>query len=136
MRRSPLLPLTLILVGILWAGCRTADPMPALTVPPDATTLTLTDDEMPRVLYASAWGAFAEAGWDVTDHDSDALRFVASPRGIDGEAEVSVESDAPRDVAEEGRIVVSVDPADPDASAVLLAAARALATVPGRFSFR
>ena len=126
----------LALAAMLWAGCRTTLPNAPPAVPPDATTLLLTDDEMPRVLYASAWGAFAEAGWDVTDHDSDAFRFVVRPEGMDGEAEVAIESNAPRALAEEGRIVVSVDPADADARAVLLAAARALATVPGRFSFR
>lgn len=126
----------LALAAMLWAGCRTTLPNTPPAVPPDATTLLLTDDEMPRVLYASAWGAFAEAGWDVTDHDSDALRFVARPEGMEGEAEVAIESNAPRSLAEEGRIVVSVDPADADARAVLLAAADALATVPGRFSFR
>lgn len=135
MLRRPLF-LALTLAASLWAGCRTAAPLAPPTVPPDATTLILTDDEMPRVLYASAWGAFAESGWDVTDHDSDALQFVARPEGMGGEAEVAIESISPRAMAERGRIVVNVDPAAPDARAVLIAAAGALATVPGRFSFR
>ncbi|MEP0547390.1 MAG: hypothetical protein ABJF88_10700 [Rhodothermales bacterium] len=135
MSRLPLC-LALALAAMLWAGCRTTLPNTPPAVPPEATTLILTDDEMPRVLYASAWGAFAEAGWDVTEYDSDVLRFVARRGGMDGEAEVNIESNAPRGIAEQGRIVVSVDPADSDAHAVLLAAARALATVPGRLSFR
>lgn len=123
-------------VAALLTGCRTAAPLAPPPVPPDATAVILTDDEMPRVLYASAWGAFAEAGWDVTDHDSDAMQFVARPEGMDGEARVAVESDAPRATAERGRIVVTVDPADSEARAVLLGAAHALARVPGRISFR
>ncbi len=135
MSRLPLC-FVLPLAMMLWAGCRTAAPIAPPPVPPDATTLLLADDEMPRVLYASAWGAFAEAGWDVIDHDSDAMRFVARPEGMDGTAEVAIESNSSSAMAEKGRIVVNVDPAAPDARTVLLAAARALATVPGRFSFR
>ena len=123
-------------VAGLLTGCRTAAPLAPPPVPPDATTVILTDDEMPRVLYASAWGAFAESGWDVTDHDSDAMQFVARLVGMDGEAEVAIESDAPRTTAERGRIVVTVDPADSEARAVLLGAAHTLARIPGRISFR
>ena len=130
MRALPLLLLILV------AGCRTTSLYEPPDVPPAASEIRLDDDEMPRVLYASAWGAFAEAGWRVTDHDSDALRFVARPEGMDGEVEVAIESDSPRAIAERGRVVVSVDPAEPTAREVLLGAAHALARVPGRISFR
>lgn len=134
---SRLVPhLLLTFVAALLVGCRAAAPLAPLTVPPGATAVILTDDEMPRVLYASAWSAFAEHGWDVTGHDSDALRFAVRPEGMDSEAEVAIESDSPREIAEAGRIVVTVDPAEPGAREVLLGAARALASVPGRISFR
>lgn len=135
MARLPLL-LVLSLAATLWAGCRTAAPISPPAVPPDATTLMLTDDEMPRVLYASAWGAFAEAGWDIVDHDPEAMRLVARPEGTTAEAEVTIETTSPRAMARKGRIVVAVDPAQPGARDVLLGATRALATVPGHISFR
>jgi hypothetical protein len=125
-----------VVAATVLAGCRTPAPVAPPTAPSDATTLTLTDDEMPRVLYASAWGAFAEFGWDIVDHDPAAMRFVARPEGMDGEAEVAIETNSARAIARRGRIVVSVDPAQPEAREVLLGAARALATVPGHLSFR
>ena len=128
--------LAFLVVALLLPACRTVASNAPPEVPPGTTMLILADDEMPRVLYASAWGAFAEAGWDVVDHDSEAMRFVARPEEGAGEAEVSIQTDTERATARAGRIVVRVDPAHPEAREVLLGAARALATVPGHFSFR
>lgn len=128
-------PYTLLLVFLL-AGCQTSRIYEVPDVPPDATTLILTNSEMPRTLYASAWGAFAEYDWTIVDRDSDAMRLVAQPPDLNGTVEVSVESNSPRAIAREGRIVASVDPADPDAQAVFGAAVEALASVPGQMRFR
>jgi hypothetical protein len=128
--------LSALLLALLLAGCQTTRIYEAPDVPPDATTVILTDGEIPRTLYASAWGAFAEYDWTFIDHDSDAMRLVVQPPDLSSTVEVSVESNSPRAIARKGRIVASVDPADPDARAVLEAAVAALASVPGRITFR
>ena len=128
--------LLVLLFAFLLAGCQTTRVYNIPDVPPDATTVILADSEMPRTLYASAWGAFAEYDWAFVAHDSDAMRFVVQPPDLGGTVEVSVESNSPRAIAREGRIVASVDPADPDARAVFEAAVRALASVPGQVTFR
>lgn len=135
MRRSALIALVLAVIGLV-AGCRTADPAPVLTVPPDATTLTLTDNEMPRVLYAEAWGAFARFGWDFVDANPATLQFTVRPEGYTAALDLYVEEDVEGGRVGTGRLVARVDPAEPGARDVLLGAARALATVPGRISFQ
>ena len=128
-------PLALLLALFL-AGCQTTRVYEVPSIPDDAATLVITDREPPRVLYASAWGAFGEYGWDIVEHDSDALRFRATLDDLEGAVEVTVETDAPREVAEQGRIVASVDPEAPDAQAVFEFAVETLASVPGRIAFR
>lgn len=128
-------PLALLFI-LLLAGCQTSRIYEVPDVPPDATTVVLTDREMPRTLYASAWGAFAEYGWTIVDRDSNVMRLVVQPPDLSGSIEVNVESTSPRAIAREGRIVASVNPADPDARAVFEAAVEALTSVPGEITFR
>jgi len=125
-----------LLFALLLAGCQTSRIYEAPDIPPNATTIVIADSEIPRTLYASAWGAFAEYDWTIVDRDSDAMRLVAQPPNMTGTVEVNVESDSPRAIAREGRIVASVDPADSDARAVFEAAVEALASVPGQITFR
>ena len=126
----PLLVALLVLV----AGCRSTDVHAPPPIPPEATLLVLTDDEPARTLYASAWGAFAVAGWEVVEHDSDALRFAVRPGEGAGTLAVTVEEEAGGGAAPTARLVARPDPAAD--RAVLEAAADVLATAPGRITFR
>ncbi len=122
--RLPLLALVL-----LAAGCRSAAVPEPPSVPPAATTLVLASDEPPRVLYASAWGAFAAAGWEVVEHDSDALRFTVQTAATDGALAVRVEEEPGHPPT--ARLETGAAEHD-----LLAAAADVLASVPGRFTFR
>ncbi len=128
--------LLLLALGTLHAGCRSTDVAPTPEVPPDATTVVVTDNEMPRVLYAEAWGAFARFGWDVEDANPAALQFTTRPEGYTAAIHLYVEEDVEGGRVGTGRLVARVDEGQPGARDVLLGAARALATIPGRISFR
>lgn len=126
--------LTALALLLLLVGCRTTDPYVAPDVPPEATEIVLTDDERPRVLYASAWGAFARFGWEMVDADPAVLRFVAQPPDGRGSVEVVVDEQVEGGRLGNGRLVARAD--GPDRPALLEAAAGVLATVPGRLSVR
>ncbi len=117
--------LALLLALLLAAGCRSTEVRVPPPVPPEATTLLLTDAEPPRTLYAAAWGAFALEGWDVVEHDSDGLRFTV--RHDAGTLGVRVVP------GPEGEALLVTDQASPE---LLAAAGRALASVPGRITYR
>lgn len=121
---------------LLLAGCRSADPYVAPDVPRDAVEIVLTDDEMPRVLYASAWGAFARFGWRVANANPDALSFTVEPPEGSGALDVYAEEQVEGGRLGDGRLVARATPDAPDAHALLEAAAEVLATVPGRLSVR
>lgn len=128
--------LSLLLLIALLAGCRTTRIYEPPEVPPDATTILLHDDEIPRVLYASAWGAFAEFGWEIVSHDSDALRLSVRPEGADAVLEVQAVEDDPGGSVGPGHLVARVVEDGPDRRRVIEEAAVALASLPGRFTFR
>jgi hypothetical protein len=125
----------LLLLGLLLAGCRTTDVYEPPTVPPDVTEIRLDSDEMPRVLYASAWGAFAEFGWEVVSHDSDALRLTVRPDGAAATLEVRAVEDDPGGSVGEGHLIARVL-GTADRRRVVEQAAAALASIPGRLTFR
>ena len=128
------LPLLFLLV--LLAGCRTTRIYEPPEVPPDVTTILLHDDEIPRVLYASAWGAFAEFGWEIVGHDSDALRLTVRPEGATAVLELQAVEDEPGGSVGPGHLVARVGGDAPDRRRVLEEAVVALASLPGRFTFR
>lgn len=128
-----LLALALLL---LLAACRSAEPYVAPDVPPDAVELVLTDAEMPRVLYASAWGAFAQFGWTMEAPNPGALRFIVRPPDLPGALDVYAEEQVEGGRLGDGRLVARPVPTSPDPHAVLEAAAAVLATLPGRITVR
>jgi len=128
--------LALPLLALLLAGCRSATPYVAPDVPEGAAEVVLTDDEMPRVLYASAWGAFARFGWRMAGANPDALRFTVEPPEGGGARDVYAEEQIEGGRLGTGRRVARPVPDAPDARALLQAAAEVLATVPGRLSVR
>lgn len=124
-------PLVLLAALLLTTGCRSTDPYPVPDVPPGATALVLSDDELPRTVYASAWGAFAAAGWEVVGSEPETLRLSVRPAGNDAVLELLVEADV-----EDGRVASSQAVAHSESHAVLEAAAAVLATVPGHLTVR
>jgi hypothetical protein len=129
-------PLPLLLLCLLLAGCRTTAIYEPPTVPPDATEIRLDSDEMPRVLYASAWGAFAEFGWEVVSHDSDALALRVRPDGAAAALDVRAVEDEPGGSVGEGHLIARVEADAADHRRVIEEAATALASIPGRLTFR
>lgn len=127
------LPLLLL---ILLVGCRTTSIYEPPDVPPGVTEIRLDDDEMPRVLYASAWGAFAEYGWEVVSHDSDAMQMTVRTEDSDTELVVQAQENDPGGRIGEGHLIARVEPDAPDQRRVIEAAATALASLPGRLTFR
>lgn len=121
---------------LLTAGCRSTDPYVAPDVPPDAVEIVLTDDEMPRVLYASAWGAFARFDWRMEDSNPDALSFTVRPPETNGVLNVYAEEQVEGGRLGDGRLVARASSETADAHALLEAAAEVLATVPGRLTVR
>ena len=116
---------------LLVAGCRSTDPYAVPDVPSDAAALVLHDDELPRTVYASVWGAFAVAGWEVVDYDADAFRLrVQAP---DASAPVQVVVTPER---ENGRVVSSSALVTSQEPGGLEAAATVLATIPGDIAVR
>lgn len=130
MRAFPLLLL------LLFVGCRTTSLYEPPEVPPEVTEIRLDDDEMPRVLYASAWGAFAEFDWEIVSHDSDAMRLTVRPEGIETVLVVQAQEDEPGGHVGEGHLIARVEPGAPRARAVIEAATTVLASLPGRLTFR
>jgi hypothetical protein len=130
MRAVPLLLLVLLV------GCRTTSLYEPPEVPPDVTELRLDDDEMPRVLYASAWGAFAEFGWEIVSHDSDAMRMTVRPEGVATTLVVQAQEDDPGGHVGEGHLVARVEPGAPEQRLVIEGATAVLASLPGRLTFR
>lgn len=128
--------LSLLLGCALLAGCRTTDLYEPPDVPPGVTEIRLSNDEMPRVLFATAWGAFAEFGWEVVSHDSDALRMRVRPESDVAVLDVQVREDEPGGSVGEGHLVARVEPGAPESRRVIEAAATALASIPGRLTFR
>lgn len=124
-------PLVLVVVLLLAAGCRSTDPSPAPEVPLGATALVLSDDELPRTLYASAWGAFAVAEWEVVESDPEAFRLRVRPSEEAAALDLVV---APE--MEYGRAVAAQAVATSGDPAVLEAAAAVLATIPGHLTIR
>ena len=121
---------------LLLAACRSTDPYVAPEVPPGALELVLTDDEPPRTLYASAWGAFARFGWSVESSSPEALRVTVRPPDLPGALDVYAEEQVEGGRLGHGRLTARAAPTSPDPHAVLEAAAAVLATVPGRITVR
>ena len=121
----------LLVVLLLLAGCRSTDPYTVPDVAPDATALVLHDDELPRTLYASAWGAFAVAGWEVVASEPETFRLQVRPPDAADVLDLEVSAEV-----EHGRVVSSTALARADTHAVLEAAAAVLATVPGHLTVR
>lgn len=126
-------PLLFLLLAV---GCRTTDIYEPPDVPPDVTEIRLDDDEMPRVLYASAWGAFAEFGWEVVSHDSDAMRLRVRPEDIDTVLDVQAQENEPGGSVGAGHLLARVEPDAPEHRRVIEKAATVLASIPGRLTFR
>lgn len=129
------LRLCLVVLFVLFGGCRSTQPYTAPDVPPGATEVVLTSREMPRVLYAEAWGAFARFGWEVVSSNPAALRLLVRPPGAGAALDVYAEEQIRGGRVGEGRLVARVD-GEGDAEAVLQAAAEALATIPGTLTVR
>ena len=123
--------LAFLILCLLGTGCRSADPFPVPDVPAGATALVLSDDELPRTIYASAWGAFAVAEWEVVDSDAEAFRLRVRPSEDAAALELVV---APEE--EYGRVVAAQAVATSSDHTVLEAAAAVLATVPGHLTVR
>ena len=128
--------LPLLLVCALLTGCRTTDLYEPPAIPEGATELRLDDDEMPRVLYAAAWGAFARFGWEIVRHDSDALRMKVRPEGAAAVLDVRAVENEPGGSIGDGHLVARIDGDAPDRRRVIEAAAAALASIPGLLTFR
>lgn len=133
-RPSSMRRLALLTALVAFAGCRSPEPYAPPAVPPDASALVLTDDEVPRVLYASAWGAFARFGWEMEGSAPASLRFTVRPPDASGRLDVHVEEDVEGGRVGTGRLVARAE--GPDRRAVLEAAADVLATIPGRIAVR
>ena len=120
-----------LFVFMLLAGCRSTSPYVVPDVAPDATALVLHDDVLPRTLYASAWGAFAVAEWEVVASEPQTFRLQVRPPDADAVLDLEVSAEM-----EHGRAVASTAVARTEAHAVLEAAAAVLATVPGHLTVR
>lgn len=122
---------TLLLILLFVAGCRSTDPYTVPDVAAEATVMVLHDDELPRTLYASVWGAFAVAEWEIVTSDPEAFRLQVRPPDADATLVLEVTTEI-----EHGRVVSSTALARSDTHAVLEAAAAVLATVPGHLTVR
>ena len=91
---------------------------------------------MPRVLYASAWGAFAEFGWEVVSHDSDAMRMTVRPEDTETVLVVQAQENEPGGHVGEGHLVARVEPGAPEQRRVIEEATTVLASLPGQLTFR
>jgi hypothetical protein len=127
------LPLLLLVLAV---GCRTTSLYEPPDVPPDVTEIRLDDDEMPRVLYASAWGAFAEFGWEIVSHDSDAMRMTVRPEDTETVLVVQAQENEPGGHVGEGHLVARVEPGAPEQRRVIEEATTVLASLPGQLTFR
>lgn len=128
-------PVYLFALLVLLGGCRSTQPYTAPDVPAGATEIVLTSREMPRVLYAEAWGAFARFGWEIESSNPAMLRLLVRPPGAAATLDVYAEEQVRGGRVGEGRLVARVDN-EADAQAVLQAAAEALATIPGTLTVR